>query len=56
MPTGQIIVATTAAIATLVAMVLSQGFHPLRMSPTGSRCCKKNKYAGPKPNMMSGCR
>ena len=37
------IAATIAAIARLVAIVLSQGCQPLRMRPTGSRCCTMNK-------------
>ena len=40
---NHIIVAAEFAMATLVAMVLNHGIHPLRMSPTGSRCSKMNK-------------
>mgnify|MGYP003694749681 CR=1 FL=1 len=36
---SQIAPATSPAMATLVAMVLIQGVHPLRKSPTGSRYC-----------------
>ena len=43
MPTSHIIVATRAAMARLVALVLSQGRQPLRIRPTGSRCCTMNK-------------
>ena len=42
-PISQISTATIAAIARLVAMVLSQGRQPPRISPTGSRCCSRNR-------------
>ena len=38
-PMNQISVATISAIAALVAMVLTQGCQPPRISPTGRRCC-----------------
>ena len=44
MPMNQINVATMAAIARLVAMVLIHGVQPLpRIRPTGSRCCSMNR-------------
>src|SRR4051812_30103388 len=56
MPMSRIKPAAITAIAKFVAMVLSQGCQPLRNSPTGSRCFKINRYAGPMPNMTLGCR
>ena len=43
MPTNQITTAITAAIAALVAMVLSQGCQPPRKKPIGSRFRKTNR-------------
>ena len=50
-PTSQIVVAARTAIARFVAIVLSQKCQLLRISPTGSRCCKTNRYIGPTPNI-----
>jgi hypothetical protein len=41
--------ATMTAIARLVAMVLAQGCQPLRMKPTGSRCCKQKQIGRADP-------
>ena len=43
MPMNQISTAVTAAIARLVAMVLSQGCQPSRIRFSGIRCCTMNR-------------
>ena len=53
MPTNHVSTAMIRAIGRLVAIVLAQGCQPLRMRPTGIRCCNRNRYAGPTPNMTS---
>ena len=49
MPINQVSVATMTAIARLVAIVLAQGCHPLRMRPTGQPLLQQKQIGRPDP-------